>query len=86
MGGKNPNIFEKLCSNRVGVILICLVVKVARARAIIRPIMVTASAAILSDRGIVMVGVFEGRKLEVIINPAIMLPHARRSMDAITAG
>lgn len=70
----------------MGVILICLDVVVVRARAIMRPIIVTASAASFSERGMVIVGVFDGRKFEVIISPAIILPQARRSMGAITAG
>lgn len=69
----------------VGVILICLEVAVASANAIIRPIIVTISAANLRDSGIVIVGVLDGRKFRVIINPAIMLPQARRSIGAVTA-
>lgn len=85
-GGKNPSILEKLCSTRDGVILICLEVVVASARAIISPVIVTASAASLSEEGIVIMGVLDGRKYEVMIRPAIMLPQARRSIDAVTAG
>lgn len=84
--GKNPSILEKLCSVRVGVILICLVVVVASARAMRRPAIVTVRAAILRERGIVIIGVFDGRKFEVIIKPAIILPQARRSIDAMTSG
>lgn len=86
MGGKNPNMLEKAWSVRVGVILICLEVDVASVRAMIRPVIVTASAASLSRGGIVIMGVFSGKKFKVIINPATMLPQARRSIDAITAG
>ena len=85
IGGKNPSMLEKLWSVRVGIILICLEVVVARARAMIRPVIVTASAAILRDKGIVIVGVFDGRKFEMIISPAMILPQARRSIGAITA-
>lgn len=85
MGGKNPSMLEKLCRIRVGVILICFDVAVASVRAIIKPVMVTISAASFKDVGIVMMGVFDGRKFEVRIRPAIMLPHARRPMGAMTA-
>lgn len=67
-------------------ILICLEAVVASARAIMSPVIVTASAASLRDKGIVMMGVLDGRKYEVIIRPAMMLPQARRSMGAVTAG
>lgn len=70
----------------MGVVLICFVVVVASARAITSPVIVTASAASLRDRGIVIVGVFIGKKFEVIISPAIILPHASRSIGAMTAG
>lgn len=84
--GKNPSIFEKLCIVRLGVILICLEVAVTKARAIMRPTIVTASAAIFIEGGMVMIGVLDGRKFEVMSRPAIMLPQARRSMGAVTAG
>lgn len=77
---------EKLCGVKREVILICLDVVVASARAIIRPIIVTAIAATLRERGIVIVGVLDGRKFEVIISPATILPQARRPIDAITVG
>lgn len=83
MGGKNPSMLEKLCSRSEGETLICLVVAVARASAIMRPTIVTSSAANLRESGIVIVGVFEGRKFRVRIRPAMMLPQARRSMGAV---
>lgn len=85
-GGKNPSMLEKLCGIMDGVILICLEVVVASARAIISPVVVTASAANLRDRGIVIMGVLDGRKYEVMTRPATMLPQAKRSIDAVTAG
>lgn len=84
IGGKNPSILEKLCINSEGEVLICLVVAVARASAIIRPMIVTSNAANLREGGIVMVGVFDGRKFKVRIRPAMMLPQARRSMGAVS--
>lgn len=54
--------------------------------AIKKPIIVTRSAANFRENGIVIIGVFEGRKFEVIINPARMLPQARRLIGLITAG
>lgn len=67
-------------------ILVCLEVVVASARAVIRPIIVTSSAAIFSEGDIVMICVFDGTRFAVIINPAIMLPHARRPIGPVTAG
>lgn len=84
--GKNPSMLEKLWGVRSEVILICLEVVVASVRAIITPRIVTAMAAILRERDIVMTGALDGRKFEVMISPAMMLPQARRSIDAITAG
>lgn len=78
--------FEKLCNFRVGVVLSCLAVIVVNAMAVRTPTIVTVIAASLRDRGMVIIGVFDGRKFNVMISPAIMLPHARRLMGLITAG
>lgn len=85
IGGKNPSMLEKLCRISVGVILICLDVAVASVRAMISPVIVTISAASFMEVGIVIIGVFDGRKFEVMISPAMILPHARRPIGAITA-
>lgn len=66
-------------------ILNCLFVRRASSRAVRSPIMVTNKAASFSSRGIVIIGVFEGRRLEVIRNPAIMLPQASRLIGLMTA-
>lgn len=58
--------------------------EISRAKAM--PRAVTARAVILMDRGIVIGGVFVGMMKEVIRNPAIMLPNARRVMGEVTAG
>lgn len=84
--GKYPNMFEKLCNEIVGVILICLFVMVVSSMATNSPVIVTIRAAIFRDAGIVMMGVFEGRKFEVMMSPAIMLPQASRLMGLITNG
>lgn len=55
-------------------------------RARIMPRAVTVRAVILMDRGIVMGGVFGGRMKEVMRNPAVMLPTARRVIGDVTAG
>ena len=70
----------------VGVIFTCLLVMLARSMAISKPIIVTSRAAILRVVGIVMIGVFIGRKLCVMMNPAMMLPQASRLMGLITSG
>lgn len=82
--GKNPSMLEKLCSSSEGEILICLVAVVAKVSAIIRPAIVTSNAASLREGGIVIVGVFDGRKFRVIIRPAMILPQARRSIGAVS--
>jgi len=70
----------------VGVILICLLVIAVSSMATKSPAIVTMRAASFRVVGIVMIGVFEGRKLEVIISPAIILPQASRLMGLITSG
>lgn len=52
--------------------------------AVSRPIIVTIRAAIFKVSGIVMIGVLEVRKFDVIINPAIILPQASRLIGLIT--
>lgn len=67
-------------------VLSCLLVRVASSKAIIRPRIVTTSAASLRRGGMDMTGVFSGIILEAIKRPAIMLPHASRLIGLITAG
>lgn len=55
-------------------------------RAIRSPVTVTARAANLVAAGMVMMGVFSGRKFEEIISPVTMLPQARRFRGLIIAG
>lgn len=86
MVGKNPSMLEKLWVARLGVVLNCLLVRDASSNAIRRPEMVTRRAASFNGRGMVMTGVLEGRKFEVITSPAIMLPQASRLMGLITEG
>ena len=78
--------FEKLCSVILGVVLNCLFVRFVRSMAVISPTIVTIRALSLSAGGMVMIGVFVGKKLDVMIRPAIMLPHANRLIGLITAG
>lgn len=65
-------------------VLNCLEVIVANSIAVKRPIIVTNSAVNLRSGGIVIIGVFKGKKLDVISSPATMLPQARRLMGLIT--
>lgn len=58
----------------------------ANSIAIKSPIIVTIKAAIFRAIGIVIMGVLEGKKLEVIISPAIILPQASRLIGLITNG
>lgn len=51
-----------------------------------RPIVVTMRAVSFRLTGMVMVGVFEAKKFDVMIRPAIMLPQASRLIGLITAG
>lgn len=67
------------------VTLNCLFVREASSRAVSNPVMVTNRAASFSSGGMVMIGVFEGRRLEVIRSPAMMLPQASRLMGLMTA-
>lgn len=78
--------FEKLWLGDLCTILICLEVEVEMSRAIIKPKMVTISAAIFKYRGIDKVGVFTGFTFSKMIKPAQMLPHARRFKGLITEG
>ena len=63
-----------------------MLVRDANSRAVIRPRIVTISAANFSKGGMDIIGVFRGVMLEVIRSPAIILPHAKRLMGLITAG
>ena len=58
----------------------------ASSRAVSSPIIVTISADSFRRGGMVITGVFMGRKLEVRRSPARMLPQARRLMGLITMG
>lgn len=58
----------------------------ANSIAIKSPIIVTIKAAIFRAIGIVIMGVLKGKKLEVIISPAIILPQASRLIGLITNG
>lgn len=84
--GKNPSMFEKWCVGIVGVIFICLLVRLASSMAVNRPMIVTKRAAIFRVVGIVMTGVFAGRRFWVMISPAVMLPQASRLRGLITNG
>lgn len=77
---------EKLCRAMWGVVLNCLLVRVASSRAIRKPEIVTIKAASFSRGGIVIIGVLKGTKFEVIMRPATMLPQASRLIGLITAG
>lgn len=68
----------------MGLVLNCLLVNIVNSIAIKRPITVTRRAAIFRTTGMVMTGVLEGRKLDVMISPAMMLPQASRLMGLIT--
>lgn len=70
----------------VGVIFTCLLVRLASSMAVIRPAIVTRRAVVFIIIGIVMTGVFIGRKFCVIISPAMILPQASRLMELITNG
>lgn len=86
IAGKNPNIFEKWCNGIIGITFTCLLVMLASSMATSRPAIVTRRAAIFRVAGIVIIGVFIGRKFCVIMRPAIMLPQASRLMELITSG
>ena len=86
MAGKKPNMLEKLCVTRLGVVLNCLLVKDASSSATRRPKIVTRRAASFRAGGIVITGVLEGRKFEVIRRPATMLPQANRLIGLMTEG
>lgn len=64
----------------------CLLVKEASSRAVRTPMIVTARAANFRIGGMVIIGVFKGRILDVIRRPAMMLPQASRLIGLITAG
>lgn len=84
--GKNPSMLEKWCVVRVGVGLNCFEVRDASSSAVIKPRAVTARAASFSKGGMVIMGVFSGRKFEVMRRPATMLPQASRLIGLITEG
>lgn len=86
MVGKKPSMFEKWWGVRWGVGLSCLDVREASSRAISSPKIVMVIAASLVISGIDIIGVFVGRRLEVIKRPATMLPHASRLIGLITDG
>lgn len=86
MVGKNPSMLEKLCVMRLGVVLNCLLVSDASSNAMRRPKMVTRRAASFKWVGMVITGVLDGRKFEVIRSPAMMLPQASRLIGLITDG
>lgn len=77
---------EKWWAEVFGLILTCLLVRVARSRAAISPAAVTISALDFRRSVIVMAGVFRGVIFEVKIKPAIRLPQASRIRGLITAG
>lgn len=66
--------------------MICLFVKAVSSIATRRPIIVTMRAAIFMVVGIVMTGVFKGRRFEVRTRPAKMLPQASRLIGLMTKG
>ena len=70
----------------MGVSFNCLLVMDASSSAARRPKIVTERAASLIIGAIVRVGVFKGIMLELIMNPAIILPQARRLIGLITRG
>lgn len=86
IAGKYPSILEKLWVGNQGVVLNCLLVREASSSAVRSPRIVTIRADNLSRGGIVITGVFSGRKLEVRRRPARMLPQARRLIGLITIG
>lgn len=47
--------------------------------------MVTSRAASLREVGMVIMGILEGRKFEVITRPATILPQARRLIGLMTS-
>lgn len=77
---------EKLWVSMFGVNLNCLFVNKASSNAARKPVAVTRRAASLIKGGIVIRGVFSGRMLEVMRKPAMMLPHASRLIEFISAG
>ena len=77
---------EKLWVRIIGVVLNCLLVMEASSMAVSRPRIVTPRAASLRIMGMVMTGVLCGKKFEVMINPAMMLPQASRLIGLMTDG
>lgn len=69
---------------RLGRIRAWVIFDISRAK--MMPRIVTMMAVILMDSGMVIGGVFVGRMKEVMMNPAVMLPSARRVMGDRTAG
>lgn len=67
-------------------ILCCLLVREANSRAISIPRIETRRALNLRIGGMVRTGVFRGRKLEIMISPATMLPQAKRLIGLVMDG
>lgn len=68
------------------VFLNCLEESLAISSAVSRPRRVTARAVSFKRMGIVISGVLRGNVLEVIKNPAIILPQARRLRGLVIEG
>lgn len=68
----------------MGFVLNCLVVRPASSMAVNKPIIVTTRAATFKGKGIVIIGVFEDKKFDVMMRPATILPQARRLIGLIT--
>lgn len=81
--GKYPSSVVNLC---VGVGDLCLSVEVMlfRSMATVNPKIEIVMAINFSDSGIVIVGILVGGRFEVIINPARILPRARRLIGLIS--
>ena len=84
INGKKPKRAEKSWGVFEGIG--SLSARVASSRAIRVPKVARTRADVLRAGGIVRVGVFSGRSVVEMTKPAMMLPHARRLMGAITAG
>lgn len=75
--------FEKWCTEALYEVLIGLLVLAASSMATRSPATETIRAAIFRVAGMVITGVFRGRKLYVITSPAIILPQASRLIGSI---
>lgn len=84
--GKKPSILEKRWACIWGVILNCLLVRVANSRAVISPRAVTSIAESLRGAGMVIMLVLDGNRFEVSRSPVMMLPQARRLIGLIIEG